>query len=216
MEYIQDCTSFSRYKTVCSFLNVGKYALAPHGVPLASGILVCKLQYVLVCHDVTEQIANPNCELTPGMKLIGKQACLSGRTPLVLAAGSITYQSKSSALETQVLPSHQPLQVSKECSGWTQSNNHVTDSGHDELGMCKASLVLPFHASACVLKQVKRSSTGRNPMYLLKPHKLESCCVIGIAKQAHRQQHKHCNGSVTLSIKIGFMCGPTPACRLCI
>ena len=56
-----------------------------------------------------------------GVKMIGKQACMTGRTPLVLAAGSVTYQTKSSALETQVLLSHQPLQVSTGCSDRTHS-----------------------------------------------------------------------------------------------
>lgn len=93
---------------------------------------------------MTEQIANLKCMLIPGVKLIGKQACLPGRTPLVLAAGSITYQTKSSALETQLLPSHQPLQVSRACSEPTQSTLMSCFSRHDKLGMCKARLVLPF------------------------------------------------------------------------
>ena len=48
-----------------------------------------------------------------GVKLVSKQICLPGRIPLVLAAGSVTYQTKSGALESQLLASHQPLKVRK-------------------------------------------------------------------------------------------------------
>lgn len=50
-----------------------------------------------------------------GVKLLGKQTCLPGRVPLVLAAGSITYQTKSGSLETQMLPSHAALKVWQHC-----------------------------------------------------------------------------------------------------
>lgn len=48
----------------------------------------------------------------PGVKLVSKQACTAARNPLVLAAGTVTYQTKSGALDSQLLPSHQPLKVS--------------------------------------------------------------------------------------------------------
>ena len=48
----------------------------------------------------------------PGVKLVSKQACSAGRNPLVLAAGNVTFQTKSGALDSQLLPSHQPLKVS--------------------------------------------------------------------------------------------------------
>lgn len=69
-----------------------------------------------------------NCMLASGVKLIGKQACLPGRTPLLLAAGSITYQTKSSALDTQLLPSHQPLQVSTSYPSWNLLLTAVLDA----------------------------------------------------------------------------------------
>lgn len=83
--------------------------------------------------------------LTPGVKLIGRQACLPGRTPLLLAAGSITYQTKSSALDTQLLPSHQPLQVSTNCPDGKQYRRFLSH----KLGKSKASLAFPVVSTPC-------------------------------------------------------------------
>ena len=46
-----------------------------------------------------------------GVTLLGKQDCPLGRVPLVLAEGSLTYQTRSGTLETQLLSSHVPLKV---------------------------------------------------------------------------------------------------------
>ena len=49
--------------------------------------------------------------LHTGATLIGKQICAPGRVPLILAEGSVTFQTKSGSLETQLLASHAALRV---------------------------------------------------------------------------------------------------------
>jgi len=49
--------------------------------------------------------------LHTGVTLVGKQICAPGRIPLILAEGSVTFQTKSGSLETQLLASHAALRV---------------------------------------------------------------------------------------------------------
>ena len=49
--------------------------------------------------------------LRTGETLVGKQICAPGRVPLILAEGSVTFQTKSGSLETQLLASHAALRV---------------------------------------------------------------------------------------------------------
>lgn len=140
----------------------------------------CGHVYLDLCyHDMQAVLIHCRVMSTSGVKLIGKQACLSGRKPLVLAAGSVTYQTKSSALETQLLPSHQPLQV---CKLQVCKKSHMKAANAVRAVRCACIFTSCMWPSA----YGRQAHKQRQPHYTRQTGRRLSVCLSGLFEEQHR------------------------------